>query len=174
MVFPVVIVLLLMPTIMIYVKKHESPISRIMSIAIKFLKQSNPKLRLIVSFADSEQNHHVGIYQATNWIYTDSNPTHAYELNGQRFHPKSLHSKYGIGGQSIPWLRANIDPNACRIKNGVKHKYVMPLDAEMRARIAPLAKPYPKRAGSVDVDTSADQAGEGGSNPTPALQTADG
>ena len=26
-----------------------------------------------------------------------------------------------------------------------KHKYLMPLDQAMRAKIAPLAKPYPKR-----------------------------
>jgi len=35
-----------------------------------------------------------------------------------------------------------------------KHKYLMPLDAEMRAKIAPLAKPYPKRERSIGIDAA--------------------
>ena len=45
----------------------------------------------------------------------------------------------------------------------------MPLDADMRRRIEPMAKPYPKRAASDTSDTPAVQAGEGGSTPTAAL-----
>ena len=52
-----------------------------------------------------------------------------------------------------------------------KHKYLMPLDAEMKKQILPLSKPYPKRAGSDTSDTPAFQAGEGGSLPTPALHS---
>ena len=52
-----------------------------------------------------------------------------------------------------------------------KHKYLMPLDSEMRKQLEPLRKPYPKRVGSDTVDTSAVQAGEGGLTPTPTLQT---
>jgi hypothetical protein len=52
-----------------------------------------------------------------------------------------------------------------------KYRYLMPLDDEMRAKIAPLAKPYPKRAGSIVTDAPANHAGEGGSVPTPALHT---
>ncbi|HOD08044.1 MAG TPA: hypothetical protein PKG98_08110, partial [Myxococcota bacterium] len=90
--------------------------------------------------------------------------------NGESVHPRVLHLRYGFGGQSIPWLRANIDKNAVRIKTPVKHKYVYPLDREMRERILPLAQPYPKRAGTIDVDGPATHAGQGGSSPTPALQ----
>jgi hypothetical protein len=52
----------------------------------------------------------------------------------------------------------------------------MPLDAEMRAKIAPLAKPYPKkpRAAGVDSDTPGVQPGEGGASPTAALHTSPG
>jgi hypothetical protein len=126
-------------------RDHITPVSRIIAIAFKFLKRTSPNLRLIVSFADMGQGHHGGIYQAGGWIYASGVETHAYVVNGEQIHPKSLHSKYGIGGQSIPWLRKNIDPNAERIISGFKHRYLMPLDAEMRAQIAPLAKPYPKR-----------------------------
>ena len=34
---------------------HKTPVSRIMSIANKFLKKSNPNVRMIVSFADTER-----------------------------------------------------------------------------------------------------------------------
>jgi hypothetical protein len=46
---------------------------------------------------------------------------------------------------------------------------VMPLDAEMRAKILPLAKPYPKRATSIDSDASTDHVEERGAMPTVAL-----
>ena len=35
----------------------------------KISRHSLPGLRLIVSYADKDQNHHGGIYRATNWIY---------------------------------------------------------------------------------------------------------
>jgi hypothetical protein len=133
--------------------KHITPVSRILSIAFKFLHKSSPNLRMIVSFADEGQGHHGGIYQATNWIYTGGAETHAYLVNGVQYHPKSLHSKYGVGGQSIPWLQKNVDKNAKRIISGFKHRYLMPLDDEMRNQVAKLAKPYPKRVKQAMVDT---------------------
>ncbi len=54
-----------------------------------------------------------------------------------------------------------------------KYRYLMPLDDEMRAKIAPLAKPYPKRAGSKGNVVPGFQSGEGGAIPTPALQSRD-
>jgi hypothetical protein len=125
--------------------KHETPVSRIMALAIRFLRKQSHGLKMIVSFADAGQGHHGGIYQANGWIYAGGAETHAYRVNGVQYHPKTLHTKYGKGGQSIPWLRANVDKNAERIISGFKHRYLMPLDNDMRAKIAPLSKPYPKR-----------------------------
>ncbi len=90
----------------------------------------------------------------------------AYRVNGEIVHPRSLHHRYGTGGQSIPWLRANVDPKAERIKTPVKHKYLMPLDAEMRTRIAPLAKPYPKRESSAESGTPVPTGGGVANRPT--------
>ena len=50
-----------------------------------------------------------------------------------------------------------------------KHKYLYPLDAAMRAQIAPLAQPYPKRATSIVADVPPDQGGEGSATLTVAL-----
>lgn len=149
--------------------KHVWPVTRIVKIAIALLHRVCPGVRLVVSFADSAQGHHGGIYAGGNWVYIGAIPHHAYRVNGEVVHPKTLHSRYGIGGQSVPWLRQHVDPDAERIKTEVKHKYLYPLDAAMRAQIEPLRKPYPKRAGSVASDTPANQAGEGGATPTPAL-----
>lgn len=151
--------------------RHATPVSRILALAIKHLNRAMPGLRVIVSFADTSQGHHGGIYQAGNWLFVGSEEYHAYRIMGEVVHPRSMGLRYGIGGQSISWLRANVDPTADRIPNGIKHKYVMPLDDGMRKQIAPLAKPYPKRsrAEGVDSDTPAVHAGEGGAIPTSAL-----
>jgi len=140
------------------------------AIAVKMLTKQSPGLRLIVSFADMSHGHYGGIYQAAGWVYLGSKEYHAYRVNGLMVHPRTLYDRYGVGGQSVPWLRTHVDSEAERISNGIKHKYVLPLDPEMRARILLLAQPYPKRAGSIVADVPAHQAGEGGSTPTPALQ----
>ncbi len=152
---------------------HKSPVSRIVAIALRFLKRQCPRLQLVVSFADAAQGHHGGIYQAGGWIYAGGATTHGYCVNGETVHPKTLHSRYGKGGQSIPWLRANVDPKAERVVAGFKHRYLMPLNDQIRARIEPLRKPYPKRAGSADSGTPGIQPGGGGATPTPALDGGD-
>jgi len=149
--------------------KHISPVSRIIAVALRFLSKQCPGLRMVVSFADAGQGHHGGIYQAGGWVYAGGSKTHGYKVNGVIVHPKTLHSRYGKGGQSIPWLRSNVDPSAERVVSGFKHRYLMPLDDEMRRRIEPLRKPYPKRAGSSASGMSDIQSEGGGANPTPAL-----
>lgn len=153
------------------VSHHRHPISKMLSISTKMLARLAHGLRLIVSFADTEQGHHGGIYQAAGWVYTGSQTYHAYRVLGAIEHPRTLGCRFGLGGQSIPWLRKHIDPNAERIINGVKHKYLMPLDADMRATIIALAKPYPKRVGSADSGTPDFQSGRDGATPIPTLTT---
>ena len=143
--------------------RHASPVSRIMRLALMFVKKSYPDLRLIVSFADPSQGHHGGIYQATNWIYAGiSPPSEQYFYKGKWTHPKTFRSLWAN--------RWHIDLKSLqKRKVPGKHRYLMPLDSEMRKRILPLAKPYPKRASSETVDTSGDQPEKGGSIPTDAL-----
>ncbi|GHU70094.1 hypothetical protein FACS1894184_15080 [Clostridia bacterium] len=124
---------------------HESFVSEILAKAIKMLKVFCPGLRLIVSYADAEQHHLGGIYQATNWIFTGKSDGERYfRLHGKKIHPKSLHSK-GYK-QSLPWLKKYVNADYEEFVTMGKYKYLMPLDAKMRKRIQPLAKPYPKKA----------------------------
>lgn len=123
--------------------KHKVAVSRIVSLAIKFLHKSNPNLRLIVSFADQSQGHHGGIYQAGNWVYNGTgDAAKFYMIRGKLTHPRSVGAKGFV--QNIHGAKC-IDPNATVVDVPGKHRYIMPLDDEMRARILPLAKPYPKR-----------------------------
>jgi hypothetical protein len=54
-----------------------------------------------------------------------------------------------------------------------KHRYLFPLDAEIRAKILLLAKPYPKRAASIGPDASLDQSEEGAWQATAALHVSE-
>lgn len=154
----------------IALSKHHTPVSKILSISLRFLKKYCPGVRLIVSYADADQNHYGGIYQATNWIYEglkNKGARSAFIIHGEKVHPRSIGAKGGI--QSIEWVRKNMDPHATEFKTSGKHKYLMPLDKAIRKQIEPLAKPYPKRCDGL-VEGQRTPSVEGGSTPTPSLQ----
>lgn len=118
---------------------HETPVSRIVRFALKFLKDTQPGIRLIVSYADQMQGHHGGVYQAGNWIYVGSmKGIPSLKYKGRVWHSKALRTSY-------PNLKQS-DPTVQKVPAGDKHKYLMPLDGEIREHIMPLSKPYPKRA----------------------------
>lgn len=151
-------------------KDHRSTVSKILSVAIKILRKSNPGLRLLISYADPMQLHHGGIYQAGNWIYVGrTKPDCFIKVNGIIQHRKTIYERYG--NQSLPWIQKNIDPRACRIIDQGKLKYLMPLDNAMLTMIKKLQKPYPKRVVSKDIVAVSYQDTEGGENPTTTLQS---
>ena len=135
--------------------KHDTPVSRIVSLAIKFLHRTNPKLRLIVSFADQSQGHHGGIYQAGNWVYIGQSATSRFwRVHGKLTHPRTVIER---GGSNSLAGAKNMDPNAEAVMVPGKYRYLMHLDAEMRKQIAPLAKPYPKRVKQAMTDDQSEQ-----------------
>lgn len=143
-------------------KKHLTPVTRIISIALKFLKKTNPKLRLVVSFADPEQGHHGGIYQGGGWMFCGSTQaSDEYIFLGKRWQGRSFRNSY---------KGMEKDPRVQIVKGSSKYRYLMPLDDEIRRQIEPLRKPYPKRAGSIVADAPEVHSGEGRSILTPALQ----
>ena len=50
-------------------KGHKAPVSRIVAISLRLLKKVCPGIELVVSYADADQGHYGGIYQAGNWIF---------------------------------------------------------------------------------------------------------
>lgn len=120
---------------------HQTPVSRILSVAFRFLRKVCPGLRLVVSFADPAQGHHGGVYQASGWTYAGkSSGGHEFLHEGRWKHSREVTSGAFGGKRKI----ADYSTLPKRSTPG-KHRYLMPLDDEMRAQIAPLAKPYPKR-----------------------------
>jgi hypothetical protein len=136
---------------------HRNAVSRIVRLALKFLASSQGGLRLVVSYADQAQGHHGGVYQAGNWIYVGSmKGVPSLRYKGKVWHAKALRTSY-------PALKHS-DPAVEKVPAGDKHKYLMPLDDEMRARILPLAKPYPKRAKQA-MASSPEVQRQGGTDP---------
>jgi len=131
---------------------HSSTVSRIISIACKFLKKNSPSLKLIVSFADPQYGHHGGIYQAGNWIYSGDTPKGVeYWHKGKRLHSRQVSSKGWNIQQGV--RRKTLRPQECTIiKTNGKHRYLMPLDNEMRDKVKNMAKPYPKRVKQATAD----------------------
>lgn len=125
--------------------KHDAPVSRIVRLALQFLKRNSPELRLIVSFADPQYGHHGGVYQAGNWVFVgNTTSSKEYWHNGKRLHSRQVSEKGWNIQQGAK--RKTVRPSECKIVSTLgKHRYLMPLDADMRERIMLLAKQYPKR-----------------------------
>jgi len=145
---------------------HEVQVSRILAISLRFLKQSSPGLRMVVSFADPVQGHHGGIYQATNWIYAGTTEkSHEFRLNGKRL------NKRAYTGHNFGKNRQELPAGSVRVELPGKHRYLMPLDCQMKIQVLPLAQPYPKR---VSPERGAGvQPAKGGADPTLTLHPAE-
>lgn len=146
-------------------KSHITPVSKIISIAIKFLKIKSEGIRLIVSFADKEQGHHGGIYQAGNWIYAgETLPADEYLYKGKRWHGRAFRKSHGS--------HLNFIEKGLKVVSGSsKHRYLMPLTTELKEQLLTVAKSYPKRVKKHD---SGDQLEVGGALPTNTLHISGG
>jgi hypothetical protein len=151
--------------------KHSVQVSRIMRLALQFLKRNAPELQLVVSFADPSEGHHGGIYQAGNWIYTGRQPSTIEYIapDGKQWHGRmvSKDGKIKVQGKYRKCWRTD---QCTPVEKQGKHRYLFPLDEAMKRKVEPLRKPYPKRAGSSPVEHIASSGEVGGSIPTPALQ----
>lgn len=142
---------------------HATPVSRIVAIALRYVSRANPGLRLIVSYADPRQGHHGGIYKAGGWTYVGETPgCRLYvDRTGREHHERTVSESQAKShfGRLSPCMKKS---DAVRvIDQPGKHIYLMPLDDEMRARIAPLAKPYP-RASRLESEAPGVQPGSEG------------
>jgi len=156
-------------------REHETPVSRLIRISLKLLKMKCPGIRLVVSYADKNQNHLGKIYQASNWVYVgESPPTYLVKYKGEWVHSRSVRtSLLGFGGkiEDNPKIGEYIRSLPKKRIRG-KFKYLYPLDPSLRDKVEALRKPYPKKIsdGSDLVDTPGIHPGKGGSIPTPSLQ----
>lgn len=127
--------------------------SKAVSLSLKQLKKDVPQCRLVVSYADVDQNHLGTIYQATNWIYEGLSKGDTYFIvNGRKTHRKSISSRIvTIDGKrvhcpsTLEAVQRFFDPDATVFRSAGKRKYLMPMDKKMRKQVSALASPYPKK-----------------------------
>lgn len=130
--------------------EHQTPVTRIVRFALKLVREANPNLRMVVSYADTREGHHGGVYQGGNWIYTGLSASSVEYLHQGRW----KHSREILGGafggdRLVPDHR--LLPSR---RTPGKHRYVMPFDAALLPLVKSMQQPYPKRACSV-VDSPA-------------------
>ena len=123
----------------------QTTTSQCVAAALKKLHKMNPLVKIVVSYADLDQDHAGIIYQATNWIYlgcVNAGTRSAFIVNGKKTHPRTIGS---MGGkQSLEWVKENLDYNATEFITRGKHKYVFVFDKRLRKKYEKLSKPYPK------------------------------
>ena len=136
--------------------------SQAVAMSLKALKKDYPLVRLVVSYADIDQHHLGTIYQATNWIFEGENgggTRSGFMIHGIKTHNKTIWNKMVFEGgqwihcpQTLEMVRKYFDPGATECITQGKRKYLMPMDKQMRRKILPLAKPYPKNEDWVKID----------------------
>ena len=126
----------------------QTATSECVAATLRQLHKDAPTVKLVVSYADIDQEHVGTIYQATNWLYLgdhNRNERGAFIVHGVKMHPKSVHSKGWK--QSLQWLRDHVDPNAQEFITQGKRKYIFVFNKRLRKEWAAKSKPYPKKGG---------------------------
>lgn len=127
--------------------------SKAIALSLKQIKKDLPLCRLVVSYADCDQNHLGTIYQATNWLFVGTKLQNSHDnswiVNGKRIHGRIISdwvsNRGGLKGLTRQqFLRKYYDKNAQPFTTKGKRKYLMPMDKKMRKQITPLSQPYPK------------------------------
>lgn len=142
------------------------PLSQLVSYSLQWLK-GNTTVPFALSYADTAEGHHGGIYQSTNWRYVGQRKiaVSAFLLpNGEKKHPRQVNRELGsCGVENVAKMRPDWKP----IKGEPKHLYIYPLRQKwptIARKYGWEAKPYPKP----DNDYAArllDNSGTTGSKP---------
>ena len=119
-------------------KKNEASI--LVSSSLKLL----PKPKIIISYADTEQNHVGIVYQATNFIYTGlSDKRTEWRIKNENTHSKTVCEKYTLEE------RKNNPDRFIQVDRPRKHRYIYFLGSKRQRKTFknelnyPI-KPYPK------------------------------
>lgn len=125
--------------------------SKAIAISLKLVKKDIPLCKLVVSYADLDQNHIGTIYQATNWYFVgikmENKKDCSYIIDGKRVHGRSITAKfkkYGLSAtiENIKKFYKTDDVEAYITKGKVKYLY--PLCNETRQLCEKLKQDYIK------------------------------
>ncbi len=114
-----------------------------------------PQPNVVVSYADTSQNHHGYIYQATNWIYTGLSAKRPdYKIKGLDLHSASITDSLGRtdkkeGIKQVELLREKYGDDFYMEDRPRKHRYFYFIGNKkqrkgMRSNLAYKIEPYPK------------------------------
>lgn len=119
--------------------------SECVAASLRELHRIDPILKMVVSYADLDQNHIGTIYQATNWLYLGqtSDKEVYYIINGIKTHRRSVYAKYGR--QDFGYILENVDENAKKFIVKGKHRYIFVFDKRLRKQWLKQHQPYPKK-----------------------------
>jgi|LakMenEpi03Aug12_release.lakeMendotaPanAssembly.Ray.scaffolds.fasta_scaffold252304_4 hypothetical protein len=126
----------------------QSSTSKAISICLRLFKIQNPLVKIVISYADTDEGHIGTVYQASNWIFEQTKKTsNAFfcKKTGRQIHSRQV-SKTGFNIQFGINKRCFSKKDVFEVKKGVKHKYIYPLDKSMVPLCKSLSKPYPKKA----------------------------
>jgi hypothetical protein len=100
---------------------EKNTLSFLVSQSLNFM----PKPSVIVSYADTSQNHHGYIYQATNWIYSGlSAPFKDYYVKGlEHLHGATIFDMSRGQENRVEWLRNKFGDKLIQIDRPRKHRY---------------------------------------------------
>lgn len=169
--------------------------SRAIAVTMRLIRKHVPQVKWVISFADATQCGDGTIYRAAGFLLTGiKRNRQILELPDGRTIAKltvessPLRPRPELDGQSLAdiahgssSIRAYMAYTGARFLEGFQLRYVRFVDPTWRPRLTVRPLPYSaigeagacmyrgERAGSIDSDASADQAGEGGAGPTPAL-----
>ena len=128
--------------------KVERPISQFLAWTLRWLR-SNTDCQFALSYADTAEGHHGGIYQATGWVFVGSRTEAcpAFLLpDGSKKHSRQVNRE--LGSRSIDYVRM-VKPDWLPVKGEAKNLYIWPL----RKKLKPILRdrsltvqPYPKIA----------------------------
>lgn len=110
--------------------------SKAIAISLKLLKKDCPLVKLVVSYADSSQQHIGTIYQATNWHYVGISLKSGFR---HKVTKKPIHSRsyYDFSEKrKSEYEKVNAKP---------KYKYIFPIDKSLLDMCKSISKPYPKK-----------------------------
>jgi hypothetical protein len=131
-------------------EKYNAPISELVSFSLRWLK-ANTTTPFVLSYADTTQGHHGGIYQACGFVYigaTNSRLIGYTTEHGEFVHGRACNHRFGtMAIEALAKLRPGWSPTYGQ----PKHLYIFPLRQKWRTisrRYGWEAKPFPKPSSS--------------------------
>ena len=110
-----------------------------------------PKPMVLVSYADTSQNHHGYIYQATNWFYTGlSTAFKDYYVKGmENLHNQTIMDMSRGQDNRVEWLRQKFGDKLIMVERPRKHRYFYFIGnkkecLDMKKMLPYKLEPYPK------------------------------